>query len=98
MEWWNLRLTILPDGRIWMLIRTQTGYLYELFSDDGSRWTVPQPTPFVSSSSPAAVLTLADGRHPSCLEQLRNSRSCRRHGKYMVVETHCTLQYRRMVD
>ena len=31
----------LKDGRVWMTIRTQNGWLYESFSDDGIRWTEP---------------------------------------------------------
>jgi hypothetical protein len=53
----------LRDGRVWMLMRTQGGYLYESFSsDDGETWTEPVPSRFVSSNSPAALLRLRDGR------------------------------------
>jgi len=53
---------LLPDGRIWMLIRTQTGYLYESFSRDGVTWDEAQPSRFYSSNSPAALLRLPDDR------------------------------------
>ncbi|MFC1526060.1 sialidase family protein, partial [Candidatus Latescibacterota bacterium] len=52
----------LTDGRLWMLIRTQVGRLYESFSDDGALWSHPQPTPLISSDSPVGLERLPDGR------------------------------------
>jgi len=52
----------LKDGRVWMLIRTQTGYLYESFSGDGVNWLPARPTMFCSSESPAGLVRLPDGR------------------------------------
>lgn len=52
----------LNDARVWMLMRTQTGFLYESFSDDGVNWTAAAPSRFHSSSSPAALARLPDGR------------------------------------
>lgn len=53
----------LKDGRIWMLIRTNQGYLYESYSNnEGESWQNPRQTKFVSSNSPASLLRLADGR------------------------------------
>ncbi len=52
----------LKDGWVWMLIRTQTGRLWESFSRDGAEWTAPRPSPFPSSDSPAAFVRLRDGR------------------------------------
>ncbi len=52
----------LKDGRVWMVIRTQTGWLYESFSNDGAAWSEAKPTPFCSSDSPAALVRLSDGR------------------------------------
>jgi hypothetical protein len=53
----------LPDGRIWMVIRTQTGYLFESYSSDGGEtWTAPQRTIFRASNAPPGVLRLKDGR------------------------------------
>lgn len=52
----------LGDGRLWMLMRTQTGVLYESFSKDGANWTDARPTSFYSSNSPMALLRLRDGR------------------------------------
>lgn len=50
------------DGRLWMLFRTQTGYLYESSSRDGKTWSEAEPSRFASSNSPAALLRLSDGR------------------------------------
>jgi hypothetical protein len=53
----------LKDGRIWMLIRTNKGFLYESFSADaGNTWTIPEQTTFISSDSPASTVRLGDGR------------------------------------
>jgi hypothetical protein len=51
----------MADGRVWMLMRTQTGHLYESFSEDGSRWQESRPSRFRSSNSPAALLRLRSG-------------------------------------
>jgi hypothetical protein len=55
--------TILPlaDGRIWMLLRTQAGSLYESFSEDGVNWSDARLSRFASSTSPAALVRLPDG-------------------------------------
>lgn len=52
----------LKDGKLWMLLRTQTGSLYESFSDDGVDWTEARPSRFPSSNSPAFPIRLGDGR------------------------------------
>ncbi len=52
----------LNDGRVWMLIRTQMGRLYESFSTDGRSWSRPRPSRFFSSDSPAGIVRLNDGR------------------------------------
>lgn len=52
----------LVDGRLWMLIRTQTGRLYESFSTDGADWSPAAPSRFYSSNSPAMLRRLDDGR------------------------------------
>ncbi|OHB77117.1 MAG: hypothetical protein A2W31_14260, partial [Planctomycetes bacterium RBG_16_64_10] len=52
----------LADGRLWMLIRTQTGRLYESFSGDGAEWSPASPAPFCSSDSPAWLVGLPDRR------------------------------------
>jgi hypothetical protein len=50
------------DGRIWMLIRTNKGFLYESFSDNaGTTWSEPTESSFISSDSPASTVRLADG-------------------------------------
>jgi hypothetical protein len=53
----------LEDGRLWMLIRTNKGHLFETWSDDrGEHWLPPVRSTFISSDSPAGLLRLADGR------------------------------------
>lgn len=53
----------LKDGRIWMLIRTNKGMLYESFSsDEGMHWTEANSTNLISSDSPASTVRLKDGR------------------------------------
>lgn len=46
----------LRDGRVWMLVRTQTGYLYESYSRDGDIWEPLRRSRFHSSTSPAFML------------------------------------------
>lgn len=52
----------LSDGRVWMMIRTQLGRLYESFSQDGRVWTDARPSRFYSSDSPVGLVRLDDGR------------------------------------
>ncbi|RAJ93108.1 BNR repeat protein [Larkinella arboricola] len=53
----------LADSRLWMLIRTNKGRLYESYStDQGQTWSPAQPTRFISSDSPAELLRLSDQR------------------------------------
>jgi hypothetical protein len=57
----------LKDGRVWMLIRTQTTRFYEAFSTDGGRtWTKPRASPFLAPNSPGGFLRLSDGRIALC--------------------------------
>lgn len=51
----------LRDGRVWMLIRTQNGWLYESFSDDGDAWSTARPSEFRSSDAPASLVRLKSG-------------------------------------
>lgn len=51
----------LKDGRVWMLIRTQRGWLYESFSKDGSEWTEPVASRFRSSDAPGSIVRLPSG-------------------------------------
>ena len=49
----------LNDGRLWMLIRTNKGFLYETYShDSGTSWDEPKKSDFISSDSPAGMLRL----------------------------------------
>lgn len=52
----------LNDGRAWMLIRTQTGRMYESYSHDGADWSPAVATRFFGSNSPAMFRRLDDGR------------------------------------
>jgi sialidase-1 len=52
----------LPDGKLWMLIRAQTGFLWESFSTDrGQTWTPAAPSILPSSNAPATALRLKNG-------------------------------------
>ncbi len=56
-------LTELPDGRLWMLIRTNWGEFWSAYSHDGGRfWRVLQPSGIASSSAPAMLKQLQSGR------------------------------------
>lgn len=51
----------LDDGRLWMLMRTQAGFLYESFStDEGATWQTARASRFNTSTGPPNIL-----RHPS---------------------------------
>jgi hypothetical protein len=52
----------LVDGRVWMLIRTKNGHLWESFSGDGIEWTEPKPSKLISSDSPASLARMGDGK------------------------------------
>jgi hypothetical protein len=46
----------LLDRRIWMWMRTDAGYQYECFSEDGGeRWSTPKRGPLASPRSPATI-------------------------------------------
>lgn len=55
-------LVELKNCRLWMLVRTQKGRLYESFSADrGATRSAAQPSAFHSSNSPAEFVRLSDG-------------------------------------
>ncbi len=52
----------LKDGRLWMLMRTQAGFLYESFSqDNGSTWRPATPSRFNTSTGPPNIMRHQDG-------------------------------------
>lgn len=55
-------ITKLPNGQLWLLIRTQTGFLYESFSQDGINWIPAKHSRFTTSNSPAGFVDLEDNR------------------------------------
>ncbi|WP_166831104.1 sialidase family protein [Thalassoroseus pseudoceratinae] len=56
-------LTELPDGRLWMLIRTNWGEFWSAYSHDGGRfWRVIKPSGIPSSSAPGLLKRLQSGR------------------------------------
>ncbi len=56
-------ITRLPDGRLWIIIRTSQDYMYEYYSyDDGETWSAPAPTRFHMTLTTPNVATLSDGR------------------------------------
>eukprot|EP01051_Picozoa_sp_SAG22_P007330 SAG22_NODE_512_length_9579_cov_27.293143_6_plen_1042_part_00 len=58
----------LPNGTLWMLIRAQTGSLWQSYSavragfQPGDRWSAPEPTNFISSDSPPCLTQLPGGQ------------------------------------
>ena len=53
----------LRDGRIWMLMRTQAGFLYESYShDDGTTWQPANASRFNTSTGPPCIMRHVDGR------------------------------------
>lgn len=68
----------LKDGRVWLLMRTQDGFLYEAFSPDGSNWSPAKRSRFHSSNSPAFPIRLPDGR---VVVFWNNAENCPRVGK-----------------
>jgi hypothetical protein len=53
----------LPDGKLWMLIRAQSGVQWQSFSTDrGETWTPAQPSRIPSSNAPATALRLQNGK------------------------------------
>jgi len=53
----------LHDGRIWMLMRTQAGFLYESYShDNGTTWQPANASRFNTSTGPPCIMRHHDGR------------------------------------
>jgi hypothetical protein len=50
------------DGRVWMLMRTQRGRLYESFSADGATWSPARPTSLIASDSPVGLVRVDSGK------------------------------------
>ncbi len=52
----------LRDGRIWMLIRTQAGFLYESYSaDNGTTWSEAMASRFNTSTGPPNIMRHKNG-------------------------------------
>lgn len=52
----------LSDGRIWMLMRTSAGFLYESFSsDDGKTWSTARASRFNTSTGPPNIMRHSNG-------------------------------------
>lgn len=52
----------LRDGRVWMLMRTQAGFLYESFSDDkGTTWAPARASRFNTSTGPPNIMRHRNG-------------------------------------
>ena len=61
----------LLDGRIWMIIRTQTGCFYQSYSTDGgATWSEPTRTRFQAPNAPAGIHRLSDNRIVLCWNDL----------------------------
>lgn len=53
----------LSNGTVWMLIRTNKGFLYQSFShDEGRTWMATKATEFISSDSPATLVRISKNR------------------------------------
>jgi hypothetical protein len=53
----------LEENHVWMLMRTQTGFMYQSHSHDGgTTWSDAVPSDFISSDSPAEIIRLSDER------------------------------------
>ena len=52
----------MSDGRVYMLMRTQAGFLYESWSADGAEWSEAVPSRFHVSTGPPGLTKLPDGR------------------------------------
>jgi len=52
----------LSDGRMYLLMRTQAGFLYESWSADGAEWAEAVPSRFHVSTGPPGLTKLPDGR------------------------------------
>ena len=53
----------LPDGRLWMVVRTAQDRHYQSFSSDGGRtWSASTPSPFYGTITMPTFFRLADGR------------------------------------
>lgn len=61
----------LMDGRVWMIIRTQTGVFYESFSaDKGATWNDPVKTRFQAPNAPGGICRLDNGDVLFCWNDL----------------------------
>jgi hypothetical protein len=77
------RLLVMKDSRIWMLIRTQAGFLYESFSlDEGTTWSLPEPSLFYSTNSPGCAVRMIDGRIVVFWNNCENTTPFDGHGVY----------------
>ena len=77
------RLLVMKDSRIWMLIRTQTGFLYESFShDEGTTWSEAKPSMFYSTNSPGCSVRMNDGRIVVFWNNCENTTPFEGHGVY----------------
>lgn len=57
----------LEDGRIWMLMRTASGFLYESFStDDGTTWSSARASRFNTSTGPPNIMRHRNGLLAIC--------------------------------
>jgi hypothetical protein len=55
-------IEMLRDGRVWMLLRTQAGFLYESFSaDEGATWSPATASRFGTSTGPSNILRHQNG-------------------------------------
>ncbi len=63
----------LADNRVLLMVRTPTGYLWELRSNDGgASWTEPRPTTLAHPDAPPMLFHLADGKTLAAFHHNKN--------------------------
>ncbi|MBT3379561.1 MAG: exo-alpha-sialidase [Lentisphaerae bacterium] len=73
----------LADGRIWMLMRTQAGFLYESCSDDnGTTWRKARASRFNTSTGPPNIMRHRNGWLVVCWNNCEMPPRCAGEGVY----------------
>ena len=85
----------LNDGRIWMLMRTTAGFLYESFSSDlGTTWTPARASRFNTSTGPPNIMRHRNGWLVVCWNNCERCRPALMVMECTAVATRYTSRYR----